>query len=399
MTHRTPRWNYFVSPEKTPVQKDHSKWTTPIPLGRHQAGQPLGITGNAAFSYGDYFLAAHNFLQQNRLEMLTDALSRHLNQQIKSEDIEEISIGIEKHGEFYHPAKIDVVLPDTTTSLVLNVAVSENGKNIIRREYALLQKLHTELPFSFVPKVYEQGQVETKNNIKLPMFIGEWLEGFNEFHISLDSQDNRHKIVVWDPENGPFFLTTEQTFELYQQAAMILTGYYNLETFEQISPWHHAAGDFVIRIVNSKLTVKLVSVKNYVSLVKANEVDDGKRDIHFILNALLAFFLNLTMRMRLDRLDGIGNLVWAADISVKGTLQGFFKGLELRPSPDRLPDTIGNCFRAYLFSLDLKDLADLCFAIADSYNPKAPEVPVIKKNLQKHAKSLYETIQETAPNQ
>ena len=138
MTLKTPRWNYFVSPDKTPVSKDHSNWTIPVPLDRHQAEQPSDITESASFYYGDYFIAARDFLQQNRLEMLTGALSRQLNQNIKREDIEAISIGIEKHGEFYHAARIDVALPNTTTSLVLNVAVSENGKNFIRKEFEVL---------------------------------------------------------------------------------------------------------------------------------------------------------------------------------------------------------------------------------------------------------------------
>ena len=396
MTLRTPRWNYFISPDNAPVQTNHSKWTTPIPLNRHQDEKMSDITGKASFNYGDYFLAARDFLQQNKFEMLTDVLSRHLKQNTTCENIEEIGICIEKHGEFYHPARIVVALPNSTTLLVLNLAVSENGKNIMRREYELLEKLHTDFPFSFIPKAYEQGQATTQDNLECYMFLGEWLEGFNEFHISQDPRDNKQKIVVWNIKNGPFFLTTDQTRKLYKQAAMILTGYYNVETFEQIFPWHHAAGDFVVKLVDDRLDVKLVSVRNYVSLFKENGVHDQSRDIQSLLEAMLIFFLNLTIRMRLDRLDGTGDIVWAEDIAVKGTLQGFFEGLALKPPLEGLPDTLANCFQAYLFSSSLKDLTDLCFAIAGSYNPKASEVPVIKKNLEKHAKSLYKLVRNEA---
>lgn len=396
MSHETPRWNYSVSPDKTPIQKNHSKWSSPIPLNRQQTEQKSGITGNAAFTYGDYFLAARDFLQQNRFEKLTGALSQHLEQSIKCTNIEAISICIEKHGEFYHPARIDIMLSDKTSPLVLNVAVSENGKHFIRREYELLQKLHTKFPFSYIPKAYGQGLAVTKDNLECYMFLGEWLEGFNEFHISLDPQDSKHKIVVWDTDDGPFFLTTDQTRELYRQAAMILTVYYNVETFEQIFPWHHAAGDFVIKLVDNKLDVKLVTVRNYVPLFKANELNERNRDIQSLLQAMLVFFLNLSIRMRLDRLDGIGDMVWAEDAAAKGTLKGFFQGLSLKPTLDELPDSLVNCFLAYLLSLNLEDLTDLCFATATSYHPKAPELPVIKKNLKNHAKSLYEAVQDTA---
>ena len=63
---------------------------------------------------------------------------------------------------------------------------------------------------------------------------------------------------------------------------------------------------------------------------KTNEVDDQNRDIQALLDALLVFFLNLTIRMRLDRQDGIGEIVWADDIAIKGTLQGFLEGLALK---------------------------------------------------------------------
>jgi len=394
MTSSTPRLNYFVSPDKTPVRKNHPKWTTPIPLSRHQAGKPLDAIPNSAFNYGDYFLAAYDFLQQNRCEMLTGALSQQLKQNVKREDIEEINICLEKHGEFYHPARIDIVLPDSSIPFVLNVAVSEVGKNNIQREYILLKKLNDDFTFSFVPKVYGQGRVTTKDNLDCYMFLGEWLKGFYEFHITLDPVDEKKKIVVWDPEKGHFFLTTEQIRELYKQVAMILTGYYNVETFAQIFPWHQAAGDFVVKLVNNKLDVKLVSVRNYVSLFKENEVDDRDRDIHFLLEALLVFFLNLSIRMRLDRMDGIGDIVWAENIAVEGTLQGFFEGLALKQPVDGLPDTLYRCFQAHLLSLSQKDLLDLCYAMADSYNPKAPEVPVIKRNLKKHVTILYEVIKD-----
>ena len=95
------------------------------------------------------------------------------------------------------------------------------------------------------------------------MFLGEWFEGYNEFHISLDPADEKHKIIVWDHEHGNYFLSTDQTKALYRQAAKILTCYYNVETFEQISSWHHAAGDFVLKCQNDEIDLKLITVRQY----------------------------------------------------------------------------------------------------------------------------------------
>lgn len=392
-----PRWNYFVSPDTTPVRKDHVRWSALIPLSRRQAGRPESPGATTCLTYGDYFVTARDFLRQNKYEMLSGALSQHLEKNIKPEDIRKINVCIEKHGEFYHPARIDIALPDSNTSLVLNMAVSKSGTTCILKEYELLKRLGQKFPFSYVPKVYYQGRTNIKDHRQCYMFLGEWFDGFHEFHISMDLQDNKHKIVVWDPDKGPFFLSTDQMLALYKQAAKILTLYFNVETFEQIFPWHHAAGDFVLRRINDQVEIKLISVRNYISMIEANEIDDNNRDINFLLNALLIFFLNLTIRMRLDRLDGIGDIVWADDTAVEGTVQGFFEGLALKSPVAELPDTLANCFQAYLLVLTQNDLVDLCLTLADAYNPKAPEVHVVKRHLNEHVNSLLKAIQLMIP--
>ena len=63
-----------------------------------------------------------------------------------------------------------------------------------------------------------------------------------------------------------------------------------------------------------------------------------------MLQALLIFFLNLSIRMRLDRYDGVGDIVWADGLVVQSTLDGFFEGLALKPSVASMPDSIDKCF-------------------------------------------------------
>ena len=135
---------------------------------------------------------------------------------------------------------------------VVNVAISAAGRDCIEREYNCLKRLGNDFSFSSIPEVYGYGKTCVKEGgHTISMFLGQWFEGFNEFHISHDKADNKYKILVWDSEKGNYFLSPDNTLELYRQAAMILTGYYNIETFEQIFPWHHAAGDFVIRLIPS----------------------------------------------------------------------------------------------------------------------------------------------------
>ncbi|RZB31642.1 MAG: hypothetical protein SRB2_04611 [Desulfobacteraceae bacterium Eth-SRB2] len=382
------QFKYFLSHKKNSVQKDSQTWTTLLPMSRKQRLNDAGI----CVSHGDYFTAVRNFLEQDGSEIITRAVSQHMRREATSQEIEAINIFLEKHGEFYHPARIEAMLHGTVIPFVLNVAISNSGKNCIQREYGLLKQLNEDFLFSFLPKVYGQDCVSIAGN-EFKMFLGEWFQGYNEFHISLDPEDEKYKIVVWDHEHGNYFLTDDQAINLYRQAARILTCYYNVKTFEQILSWHHAAGDFVLKCQNNRIDLKLITVRQYRPLFE-NDSGNENPDAELILEALLVFFLNLAIRIRLDRLDGVGEIVWSDDIAVEGTLKGFFEGLALKPPIVSIPGPLTDCFRNHLLSCSQSDLFGLSQAMVDAYNPQSPEIPVIKKNLKKHVKVLFSAIKQ-----
>jgi hypothetical protein len=227
------------------------------------------------------------------------------------------------------------------------------------------------------------------------MFLGEWFEEFNEFHMSFDPDDKKYKIIVWDHEHGNFFLTTQQTIDLYRQASKILTCYYNIETFEQIFSWHHGAGDFVLRCKKDDVELKLVTVRQYRSMYENNIVSESiESDSEWILEALLVFFFNMAIKMRIDRLDGVGEIVWSDDVALKGILKGFFEGLALKPLFSVFSEPLDHCFREHLLSCRREDFFDLNRAIVCTYPSQAPEVPVIRQHLGKHVEDLYNAVRQ-----
>ena len=391
-----PRFKYFLSNVKNPVRESDFIWLTPIPLSRHQSAGTIKSDRDIFINHGDYFTAARDFLERDRYEIITQSVSQYLHRNITPDEIEEIRIFLDKHGEFYHPSKVEAVLQAVKIPFVLNVAVTDVGKQCAQREYRLLQMLDTGYPDSFIPKVYAQSNVFTKmNQVETRMFLGEWFEGFNEFHISLDPADEQHKIVVWDHEHGNYFLSTDQTEDLYRQAARILTGYYNVETSEQISSWHHAAGDFVLKCQNREIDVKLITVRRYAPMFERDpEIGHKDPDAERILESLLVFFLNLAIKMRIDRLDGVGEIVWSDDIAVKGVLKGFFEGLVSKPPIRSFPGSLADGFRQHLSACTHADLLDLNAAMVQAYHPMAPEVPVIKQHLEQHVDDLYRAIEQ-----
>jgi len=388
-----PRVEYFLYRAEQAVQEDSEMWKKPMPLGRKPAGEDTCVS----VSLADYFGAVRDFLEKDNFKRVLTALSQQIKRDVTLEEIEKIRVFLEKHGEFYHPARIETVLPGITVSLVLNVAISRAGKSCAPREYRLLQKLNADYSFTFLPKVYHQGRVFTRAaELELKMFLGEWFEGYHEFHLSRDPADDTLKIVVWDDRRGNYFLTTGQAKELYRKAALILTSYYNLDTFEQIASWHHAAGDFVVKCQNGTVDVKLVTVRQY-SPMFANRhgTESGAPDALVVLEALLVFFLNLAIRIRLDRLDGVGDIVWSDKMAVGPAVQGFLEGLALNPTHGMFAEPPADFFRQHLLSCGRLDLLDLNRAIANKFHPRAPDVPIIRQHLEQHSHELYDAIQQS----
>lgn len=328
--------------------------------------------------------------------MLREAISQQTEQSVRPADLEEIQIYSEKHGAFYSPARIVVTAGGKETSVVLNMAISDVGTAHFIDECRHLKRLTRTFPYSYVPQIYGQGHVRIGNIGKIGMFLGRWFEGYHEFHLSLIRADKSQKISVWDDARTDFHLSEHQAAALYRQAARILTTYYNPETFEQIAAWHHAAGDFVVKIEGNNTKLKLITVRRYESFFK-----DGGRSIgadsreESILQTLLIFLIRLSIKMRIDRCDGVGKLLWASDTSVYGVVAGFFDALATKPDIPGFPAAIDTCFRYYLSCCTASDLLDVSQAIIEGINPFDLDLPIIKRHLERHIETLFEGIRQS----
>lgn len=385
-----PRFTYILSKSSQPVNHRSKIWNAPLPLDRNSfkgGGKPA----DAPLSYKDYFQTARIFLEQNNYAELTQAATLRLKRTVRPEEILAVRVCLEKHGQFYHPSRVDVIGFEFTAAFVLNVAISATGKTWIKNEYNTIRKLNNTFSGNYLPQVYACGEVPLKGNgVSIGMFLGEWFEGFNEFHLSCEPATGRNRIVVWDYNRGDFFLSSSQTVDLFRQAANILTFYYNLETFEQIFSWHHAAGDFVLKVEKDQMAVRLITARQYLKLLKPSKPAEKKAT--FVLKALLIFFLHLSIRMRLDRLDGTGPVVWLGPEALIGTVKGFFEALAHKPPPETLPLPVIDAFNAILQNFTKKEFLGLLSDIVATYSPASPDIQTIKAHLSRHAADLYQAI-------
>lgn len=309
------------------------------------------------------------------------------------ERIQHFDIISEKHGSDYHPARLRAHCDGHTVSFVVNAALTERGRLRLEKDFYLLRSLHASFQPSFVPEVYffgsENVRAKDGQDVFITMFIGEWLDGYHEFHLSAGTEKDSQVMTLWDLGEGYQVLSTPETLEIYRQAAQILTFYYDTKTFREVSPWHHASGDFVAGRFDGTIDVKLITVRQYEARTVFLESSPDSR-----FKALLIFFANLTVRMRLDRLDGVGSVAWAGEHCVGATIQGFFNGLKRKVAEGTCDQQFLEDFLVLLKRMSPGDLAEIFKLVTQAYDPDAPDVPVILEHLVNHILEVFRAVQD-----
>ena len=358
--------------------------TRQIPIRLTRCG--TGPTPGPVLTYGQYFEGITDVISRDDFALLVEATGKQLAEDIPASDIEEILIYAEKHGSDYHPGRIEVMVGDICATFVMNVAVTSRGKARLCREFEVLEHLNSKHDFPFLPRTYFQGDALLPSML---MFLADWFQGYHEFHLSMDENGSR-KLVLWDTEKNPRHLSRSQAWQIYHQAARILVLYYDIETFEQIFPWHHAAGDFVVKaqkVTVNTPDVRLVTARQYTSMLERSE----GVSVH---EALLFFLLNLSVRMRLDRLDGVGAIAWADDDCVDATLEGFMEGLRIKQVKGFIDEGFVNSFLQYGQSIAKEDLSYRFHALINACDQAAPDIPVIKEHLERHVSKFHLVLQD-----
>jgi len=372
----TPDIKFYLAGNKSPIDKHHVMWNKPIPGGSSDKDEPL--------TYGCYFNIIDTFLRKKLDQVLKKSNTSIL-------DSEPVRVTLEKHGEFYHPARLDIITAsEKTCHFVINLAASRAGIALITQEYHLLKKLNTSISSQYIPEVYIFSEQEITLGRAACLFIGNWFHGYHEFHQSCDPSTGNKNYTVWDQDKSNFYLSDRQVSQMYMKTAEILTSFYNPDTYEQILPWHHAAGDFIIKCNDDDADLKLITVRQYTSQIKQDDIPD----IEDVLDALLYFLVNLSIRTRLDRNNGTEETVWSDDLAVSPTVSGFFNALK-KTNSSVIPGSLPVIFCHFIeLNYTLQDFQALAESILPSYNQKSSDYPLIQRNLRPHITLLYQEIKK-----
>ncbi|PID40433.1 MAG: hypothetical protein CR984_03240 [Proteobacteria bacterium] len=384
-----PTPSFFLATDRSPIDDTHPLWNQPLPTSRSGHATAETVTDEANLvSYGDYFFAVVRFCSHAGWKRVLLAAADKMEPPPTVESIGDVSIFLEKHGAFYHPARIEMVVGGQRLSLVVNVAISRIGKRVLLQETKALEHLGEARPFGWFPTVYATEKEP------VAMYLGDWFEGFHEFHLTRRNGGREPGLVIWDGAAVPHLLSEHHTMALYRNMAMILTACYDPFSTCQIFPWHHAAGDFVVRLEAEKTAVRLITVRNYAPLIESSAGIAGENEI---LEALLLFFLHLSVRMRLDRLDGVSEVVWALDTCLAPTIDGFFQGLDLTARMSGLPKIFPEIFNGYVRAKGDEALRAMAIHLVETvFDRRSEEHQVIKTHLESHLSSIIHLMSNRA---
>jgi len=360
-----------------------------ISPSREDLNKPLHVSLSAAHPFlklEDYFQAAQVFLFEDQWESLLDALPDSNGTPLQDRDIRSVKIRSEKQGPLYHVASVAVEGESLLHKFSLISAVTQNGRKALEREFQTLTRLNQNCPPGELPDVYCKGTVKVAKGEKkdsISFFLGEWFEGYHEWHLSRE-RGGVPCLRIWDLQDGHRAATCEEFREIFQQASRILTRLYDPDTSNQVRPWHHAAGDFVVGKRDGATHVRLTTVRGFEPLLGLSGSAAENPLAH-----LLFFFLDMGLRMRLDRIDGVGEVSWIEGNILSAVTEGFFEALKAMSRDGYFKETDAWDFLDLLKSFSPAELITAFQPLLEIYEKGAhEELSVIMEHLTSHVKEL-----------
>ncbi len=367
-----------------------------LPVSEEMMQRPFvlrPLENHPFMSLGDFFQATRDFLWQGEGERLFHLMNGPTNSEGQMGRIQQLIIRYEKYGALYQIVSAEVVTEETKKKYGVIAALTPEGKKTLEREYDLLSWLNDKYAYSLIPRIYFKDKVEIGHPGKteiIDMALSTWFDGYHEWHFSGD-KNNAEGISIWNMERGFQSATTDVIGEIIRQASKILTLYYDPITNHQIYPWHHGAGDFIVRIDEDGVDVRLISVRGYdkaVSPLKENITDP--------IEPILYFFLNMTVRMRIDKFEGMGDPVWSVASILPAVLSGFLEGLKQKEEEGRVENHISEKMLLYMKDMSRKALHDRLVRQIEVYRGIDPiDFSCMYKHIEAHADELYRAIDKT----
>lgn len=366
-----------------------------VPVSDEELSRPLHLTlakTHPFLALRDYFDSVRAFLLEEDGALLARPVSRACGRDIPPDSVSQIDIRLEKVGTLYHVAGVAILSGPGSFQFAVSTAFTNEARVCIEQEAGHIRLLREVYHLDCLPEICFKGNNTHKTPQGEEVFshaIQEWLEDYHEWHLTEDEGEAGNKLLIWDMRRGYRLATPGEQYEIFRQASKILTLCYDPITYRQVYPWHHAAGDFIVRTEGGVVDVKLTTVRGYQPipvLLQGEEVNPW--------TALVLFFLNLTIKMRIDRSAGVGKALWAQDPCLAPVVEGFLDGLGAKESNMGFPLGKVDDLVSLLKGFSREELERLAHLLIDFYGRnERGDLPVIQAHLKDHIAGLHRVIQ------
>lgn len=342
---------------------------------------------------GDFFDAIRDVLLGNGGQGLTTMLSRIRKKESLPGDVKAITIRYEKYGTLYQVASVDIVSHQDTLRLAVNAALTPHAREHIVTESNLISSLTKKAGLPYLPHVYSVNpwRIEKDGRVEhMAVAVMEWFDSFHEWHFSGDPHGTE-RIVIWDMERGNRFASHDEAHSIIREASKILTLYYDIDTGKRINPWHHGAGDFIVKTDSAHVELRLVTARGYEAFTQATH------PIADPFSNLLHFLVELTMQMRLDKVEGVGQSSWAHHSFVVPSVQGFLEGMKTKFARGESGVIDVDRFTDWIKSLSEGTIKEtIAFRLAEFRARDSSDFQVISSHGNKHAKELVRALRHAS---
>lgn len=371
----------LINTAQGPVMLTPERSNIPLPRGSSETSPSM--------QYGPYLTAVASSFSRDNHSLLKEALSAHQERPVSLDEIQSLEIISRKHGACYQVLQARVILSSGVCSLAVNVALTELQKVTMEREFRAVRELHGLSHRFFLPRFYLMDEIGCKTEegdpLPLRVFVAEWLDDHHEFHLSKPQNEGTPRIKLWESDQEGHFLNESETRSLYHQASFILTTYLDGSSFRQIHPWHHAAGDFVVRRDAAGIGVRLITARDYRSLSPSGFDPENP------WVPILHFLFSLSVRMRLDRLDGTGPLAWAPPNSLNGVVNGFVEGWREKTFMNPALPAV-EAVLELARQLSIEEWTSFGECVLEDCLVEVDESPFVRARLGEHVVSLKEAV-------
>ncbi len=337
--------------------------------------QPFLIEAGLAHPFitlGDYFNGLVDFVNAGESE-LCELFG------VAKDIIDELVFRSEKHGVLYHIASVEIVFGNRIEKFAISSAITEEGKCCLDRDFVTMQELALGKESSPFPQQYFKKHIivgKGKEKVSFMMTLSEWLEDYHEWHLAL-KKEGGEQIQVWDNRSGSYYLDPKQEAQLFYKTSLVLSEYFEPISSRQIYPWHHAAGDFIVKKTDNNIDVRLITVRNYQALFEITAEHEASPLVSYIM-----FFVHLTIRMRLDRMHGVDQMVWLGAQVVEAVVNGFVDACYQKKGKAKV---LSDSLLAVLPTFGPDELETVCQHLLELYKEESiQDYQLICANLEEH---------------